>query len=714
MLLPFILGIQADAQISIGGKVLDQKGQALEGINIYILHSFEGATSDSAGLFRFRTDSSGLQTLVASGVGYQRITRVLKLGHQDLVFNPVMKESINTLNLVTISAGSFEAGDAGRATMLKPLDIVSTAGAEADITQAIRTLPGAQQIGEQEGLFVRGGTGSETKTFIDGLLVSNPYFSSVPDIAQRGRFSPFLFQGTIFSSGGYSAQYGQGMSGALILKSQDLPDRSSSTLAVSSVGLSGGIDKLSRNKRFSYGGDLNYTNLWPYYTLSPQKQQYTGYPSFWNGDLNFRKKFSRGGMLKFYGYANVNSLGFLQPSLNYPGYQDLFTLKNRDIYTNLTYRAPISGKWSLYAGYSYSANRDSILIQSQGMDSVFNPERILRVNSLSEAKVMLIRNLGTLSLLRMGGEFQDSRLQEHFNGYQRSFSDQYSALFAETDLYATPKLVGRLGARMEYSSLLGKSDLAPRISLAYKVGAKDQFSLAYGIFYQEPDTLDWLTGNHLTFSRATHYILNFQRVSNDYSFRIEAYYKKYSGLVRTFPDTSNSGLGYARGIEVFWRDRKTFRNVDYWISYSFLDTKRYFLNYPIETMPTFAARHTLDLVYKEYIPKISTDIGLTYTFATGRPYFNPNLPSKLFLSDRTQDYNSLGLSLSYLTTIRKAFTVLVLSVSNALGNSLVYGYNYSSDGTRRQSITPAASRFYFLGMFMSFGIDRRQSVLNSN
>src|SRR6202012_6198529 len=94
---------------------------------------------------------------------------------------------------------------AKRGRVLSPLDVATSAGSNADITAALKPLPGAQQIGEQEGLFVRGGAGYEAKQFIDGSLVNNPYYSSVPDIAQRGRFSPFLFKGTVFSTGGYSA-----------------------------------------------------------------------------------------------------------------------------------------------------------------------------------------------------------------------------------------------------------------------------------------------------------------------------------------------------------------------------------------------------------------------------------------------------------------------------------------------------------------------------
>ena len=75
-----------------------------------------------------------------------------------------------------------------KGTVLSTLDILTTASANADVTAAIKTLPGAQQVGESEGLFVRGGTAAETKIYIDGTLVNNFFYSSVPDIAQRGRF----------------------------------------------------------------------------------------------------------------------------------------------------------------------------------------------------------------------------------------------------------------------------------------------------------------------------------------------------------------------------------------------------------------------------------------------------------------------------------------------------------------------------------------------
>ena len=122
-----------------------------------------------------------------------------------------MKLSSVRMKNVTVSAGSFEASGS-ESTILKPLDIVTTAGAQADVVRAIQTLPGTQQQGAQTGLFVRGGDASEAAVIIDGMVAQNAFLSTAPGVAARSRFGPFQFKGVSFSSGGYSARYGQALS----------------------------------------------------------------------------------------------------------------------------------------------------------------------------------------------------------------------------------------------------------------------------------------------------------------------------------------------------------------------------------------------------------------------------------------------------------------------------------------------------------------------
>ena len=122
---------------------------------------------------------------------------------------------------------------------MKPLDIVTTAGAAGDFVAALQTLPGTTTVNEDGRLFVRGGDATETQVFIDGLRVFQPFNATANNIPTRGRFSPFLFKGITFSTGGYSAEYGQALSGVLLLNTTDLPDQEKTDISIMSVG--GGV-----------------------------------------------------------------------------------------------------------------------------------------------------------------------------------------------------------------------------------------------------------------------------------------------------------------------------------------------------------------------------------------------------------------------------------------------------------------------------------------
>jgi len=76
------------------------------------------------------------------------------------------------------------------------------------------------------------------------------------------------------------------------------------------------------------------------------------------------------------------------------------------------------------------------------------------------------------------------------------------------------------------------------------------------------------------------------------------------------------------------------------------------------------------------------------------------------------------LQINYLTTIGKANAVLIFNTNNVFGNNQVFGYRYSAsknvDGLhRREAITPMASRFYFIGIYLSMGTDRRKEIIDN-
>src|SRR5690606_21194652 len=201
---------------------------------------------------------------------------------------------------------------------------------------------------------------------------------------------------------------------------------------------------------------------------------------------------------------------------------------------------------------------------------------------------------------------------------------------------------------------------------------------------------------------------------------LEGYYKKYNHLVKYDSDLAsfdsnfnNEGFGYAKGIDLFWRDNNTFKNFDYWVSYSLLDTKRDYKNYTISTQPNFVNTHNTSVVGKYWLESLSSQIGFSYAWASGRPYTNPNEAG--VLNQKTKAYNNLSLNWAYLISSQK---ILYASVNNALGFNNINGYQYAnvpnSQGNFDQcALQPAADQFFFIGLFWTISDDKTSNQLDN-
>jgi hypothetical protein len=703
-----LMSLPAAAQTVLRGTVTDAKGRPLPGANVFLKGTYDGASTDAGGTFRFSTTEADTATLAVSFVGYEPFFRNVRLTGGEQSFTLKLREVASELNTVTITAGAFEASDEKRLTMLKPLDIVTTAGAGADITGVMQLLPGAQRNGEATGLFVRGGDASETKVVMDGLIVQNPFNSQTPDVQQRGRFSPFMFKGTSFSTGGYSAQYGQALSSVLLLNTTDQGTNNGLGLSLNLVSAALNYDVATERQSLSAVG--YYGNLAPLFALVRQNFDWQQTPEFLGTSLTHRYRTSKTGLLKTYAMVQHSTLAlrYRNPVLGEAagGGSTGFALTNGQFFLNSTYADSWrEGRWRLEAGTSYSRNRDDIRIDT----SVEGTTGYRRFDERLQGRVVLIRVLGASAVL-IGVEAHTVRYRYGPTAAVMPLREGYGAVFIEGEIYLTRALAVRVGLRGETSSLVGGTNLAPRLSLACKTGSYSQVSLAAGQFYQTPNFQYYFLGRRPGFERADHLILNYQVMRNKRTFRLEAFQKTYAHLVREYPEgvrfdatpnrfpwgrVDNSGYGYARGFDVFWRDQKTFRGVDYWLTYSYLDSKRLFQHYRAEAMPTFASPHNVSAIYKQFFQKLNTSFSATYTFTSGRPYYNPNNP--VFLADRTPAVHNVSLSAAYLTRLRGNFLVLYATLDNVLGTRNVFTYRYSADGRTRYEVGPATYRSFFLG-----------------
>ena len=293
LLVLFLIGIFSNGQITISGKV-NFKNKGTKDVSVTLKDSYDGATTDENGNYSFKTSEKNTQILVFSNPKFVEIEKSIIIGNENLTVNSALKEQISEIDAVVISSGSIEASDRKRATtLLTPIDIYTTAGANGQVSAALETLPGVQKIGETEGLFVRGGTGDETKFFMDGNLVNNFFGNSIPGIKSMDRLNTSLFKGNVFSSGGYSAVYGQALSSVLVLESIDFPERNSVDIGISPLFLTAGFQNVNEEKSKSFGIFGSYSNLGWMTKLIKFNNDFTKAPESFGTNFNFRiKKFA--------------------------------------------------------------------------------------------------------------------------------------------------------------------------------------------------------------------------------------------------------------------------------------------------------------------------------------------------------------------------------------------------------------------------------------
>jgi len=173
----FFIVTSSISQTIITGKVIDTKNQPIEGANVYLDGTYDGTITDANGQFSFSTNETGVVSLKISFLSYEtfRLTQeVSSLNNLEVK----LRDDVNALDTVVISAGTFSAGDNSKVSALKPLDVVTTASALGDYVGALQTLPGTTTVAEDGRLFVRGGDAEETQIFIDGIRVFTPYVPS--------------------------------------------------------------------------------------------------------------------------------------------------------------------------------------------------------------------------------------------------------------------------------------------------------------------------------------------------------------------------------------------------------------------------------------------------------------------------------------------------------------------------------------------------------
>jgi len=462
--------------------------------------------------------------------------------------------------------------------------------------------------------------------------------------------------------------------------------------------------------------NTNYIDLAPYQVTVPQNVDWNKPFQSLSGESVYRYNFNNG-IFKLYAAFDASRFDLNQESINTIE-KTRVNLNNRNFYLNTSYKGNFAGNWQIISGLGFGYGHNKINLD---LNQLNNTEHAAHL------KLKLRKSFSDRFKLFFGADYFITQFDEKYNEFAAGdYKANIAALYTEGEIFFSKKLAAKVGVRLSNNDLLEETSLSPRISLGYKVAKNSQFSLAYGQFSQSPNVSYIKYSKYHSFENenAAHYILNFQYSKNKKTFRAETYFKDYKNLIQyntasaqSDSKYSNDGNGYAKGLDLFWRDGYTVKNLEYWISYSYIDSERKYKNFPTQATPSFIANHTLSLVTKYWISDWKSQIGFTHSFSTGRPYNDPNKSednTAEFMNEKTKAFNNLSFNWAYLLTQQK---ILYFSISNVLGTQNVFGYEYAIEKTNRvynrREITPTADRFFFLGFFWTISDNKKDNQLKN-
>ena len=623
------------------------------------------------------------------------------MGSQSLVIDVRLKPVLLEHRSITVTDHALN-GDEETGVTLTPLEIVTTAGSYADVFRTIQTFPGVQQVGDDAGLYVRGGDVSETAVVLDGAYLYHPYRFESPNGGFTGTVSPFLLKGTYFSSGGYGVEYGNALSGVLSMQSRDMPERFGIRMGLGLASYSAQLEIPVVHEVLGLSVSGNYGDTHYLYRFNGTSQVFSKYPVSYDFNLNWTYRYAPGGTFKLFYFRDSDDIGveIVQPGdpLHYKG-------NSRQNFMNLRWRQ-LAGERLMFTGnvaFTDYGHRKQI-----GMLDLDSEDRLYQLRLRGEYVWKHVR-------VHAGFESYEHR---HYLSGQIPVDPTSAELNPRLDVshldtgYRSTRLASFVGLNGKWAGRIGfagglrheqimstnERALDPRFRITLPLSAGWNALISIGTYHQfhNPSRQTKLVEQSLLKAmKSTHYItgLNFQ--NEDSMYRLEVYRKIYTRLPLNDmnPRNLNGGHGYSQGVDVFMK--RDWNRLSGRISYSYIKTQRLWEEAPHLASTRFDITNNLNLVADMAIA-LNFRLGLSYRYATGKPYTSG---PHTYHDQRLPSYRRLDLNLTFLHRfLGSKPDVFYLSVANVLGRENILDYIYSRDFLRRSTVRSSTLRTVYFGL----------------
>lgn len=710
----------------VHGLVTSPDGYSIPGVALRIRGTKISTTTNDLGLFELRGilptafERSNVEVW-AVGDGFEPSAERCDLSSAPVELKLVLQPA-SPREDVTVEAQAPEDEISYKGAEAGFLDIVSTAGTNADVFYAAQMMPGVVKLDEGSGLFVRGGDVSETATYLDRALLDHPFRSETPTGGFFGAVDVFQLTGFSLSTGGFPARYGNVLSAVLELESRRIPPQPELQV---NLGLATGSFQYSRPLGQGAGFRLaaNRVLTRALVALNKPEFDFSQPPSSWDLNATFSQSLSRFGDLRIGFLKQASSVGTQLEEGNFDGFLDSL---NRNQLLSLSWQKDLGWKGDLAVTLTSGLHKQRTEVDVLEIDGRERTQRLrfdfrrefsaATLRAGLEAERISHRSFGRLP--RVGLDFagvqglqlwDQTTRQSRIGGYfelERGFGPWAVNLGLRADRYRLPDAVS----------------LEPRFSLSYRLSANQQVRLATGLYRQRP-AVEYLSpgfGNpSLGLMTARHWVLGYRYGDQEkrLHIRVEGYFKNYSRLPLQNAQTGfdDQGHGYAQGIDSYaaWKGASW----KGWLSYSYLRTRRLYTPWqrreqfdtPIASYPPdFAVPHSLQLNFSRQLPS-AIDLSSSFRVASGVPYTpvtgTRSAPGGAvpvygpINSKRVPAYQRLDLSFSRPVGIfREALSLIYLGINDVLDRRSFFRFVYSEDFSQRRPARTSFGRTFYFGI----------------
>ena len=303
-LLMLIMPVAVAAQVHISGKVLDSDSKPIEFATIRVAKSAIGTMSGIDGGYSLSVARQDTVEIIFSCLGYKERHQKLIKPEGNVTLTVKLSDASTELQGVTVTEYRKQTDGMQNldARALQQTTSVSGNGVEAMLS----TVAGVSSKNEMSSQYsVRGGSYDENSVYINGIEVYRPLLISSGQQEGLSIINPNLVGNIQFSTGGFSAEYGDRMSSVLDITYRQ-PEAFEGTLSGSLMGAEASVGH--NTGRFSQLHGFRFKRNASLLSSMDSKGEYD--PTYIDYQTNLRFKINDKWNVAFLGNISSNDYKF--------------------------------------------------------------------------------------------------------------------------------------------------------------------------------------------------------------------------------------------------------------------------------------------------------------------------------------------------------------------------------------------------------------------